>query len=470
MERIVRNKTDLREYQNRIVTYLYEHNEALCVARMGGGKTISALTAIDELITDKIIRHALVIAPKRVANSVWPDEIQSWAHTSGLSYTLLTGNPAQRLQRLRMAHTTHITLVGIDLVGWLLEAIDPNPDNPIFDLLVIDEISKLRDPTGVRAKALAKNAPVWKMIWGLSGTLRPNSAMDLFMPARIVTRGKLWGRSFYKWRQEHFYPTDRNGYQWAALPGAEDRLNEQITPLTVTLRPEDMPQLPELSVILDYVDLPKDAQKAYIDMERKLVVQAMEKNVLAANAAVATGKLAQIANGFLYDDNDDNARATHQMHDEKRQWLEDIVEQAEGPTLLIYDYNEDLAMIREVVDPNVPFLGVNDAEDKTTIAKWNAGKLSFLALHPKSGGHGLNLQHGGCDMAWLAPTWSPELWEQTIARLHRPGQTKPVFVRVCVARRTVDEMKLARVHFKMKAQAAFEMYIAQAGYAKPSPS
>lgn len=469
----MRKVNELRPYQQRIATFLYENNEALCVVRPGGGKTIAALTAVDELQRDGVIRHALVIAPKRVARAVWPDELNGWEHMLGMLCCHLVGDQKERRQRLLGAHDgpiceidTDLTLIGIDLVEWLFRAIERWPaDHPIFDLLIIDEISKLRNPTGVRAKLIAKNVDRWRMVWGLSGTLRPSSALDLFMPVRVVTRAKLWGKSYYDWRKFRFYPIDYRGYDWLPLPGTEDKLNAEIAPLTVTLKDEDMPQLPELSVILDRVTLPPNAQIQYHDMHRKLVAKSGDKAVLAANSAVATGKLAQIANGFLYDKGRPEFSETDltiAIHDEKRQWLADLVEEATGPTLLVYEYLQDLEMIREVCGEDTPALGagVSDAASDRNIKAWNAGKLPFMALHPASGGHGLNLQHGGSDMAWIAPTWSPELWEQTIARLHRSGQKRPVIVRVCVARGTVDEMKLDRVYHKLDAQKAFENYLA----------
>lgn len=455
----MRQKSEMRPYQNRITDHLYAHDEALCVVRPGGGKTISALTAIDELIEEKEIRHALVIAPKRVARSVWPDEIAAWAHTSGLRYQVLKGSPAERDTQLGQAHEYQLTIVGIDLTQWLLDQLDRFAEgHPLFDLLVIDEVSKLRDPTGKRAKALAKMAPRWKMVWGLSGTLRPNSAMDLFMPARVVLRGKLWGSSFYKWQEKHFFPTDRNGYNWAAKPGAEDQLNAEIAPWIVTLADNEMPQLPGLSVIVDRIQLPDDARRTYHNMEKKLFAN----DVVAASSAVATGKLAQIANGFLYPSADDGV--VQPMHEEKRAWLVDALEQVSGPVIIVYEFKEDLRMIRELLGDDVPYLGpgVIDSRQEGVIRNWQAGKLKHLVMHPASGGHGLNLQSGGCDMLWLSPTWSPELWEQTIARLHRSGQTRPVMVRVCVAADTVDVMKLNRVHAKMGAQEAFEQYLRDA--------
>jgi hypothetical protein len=453
----MREKSELRPYQQRIASALYESDEKIAVARPGGGKTIAALTAIEELFRDGHVRHVLVVAPKRVARMVWPDEIAEWAHTQKLTYQVVTGTPKQRADMIGQAVKFNITIIGLDVVQWLLEELVPYPDeHPLFDLLIIDEVSRLRSPTGVRAQRLLRYAKRWRMIWGLTGTLRPSGAEDLFMPATVVTRAKLWGRSFYSWRKTRFYPVDYQGYQWAPLPGAEESINKDIAPLCVTLRDDELPQLPELVVLFDRIELPPTARQQYEDMEEKLVLRNAYGAVVAGSAAVATGKLAQIANGFVYDND-----MTFTLHSEKQQWAEDIVADAAGPVLFVYEYREDLEMLRRVINEDLPYLGdgVTNAQSDQNITDWNAGKLPFMALHPASGGHGLNLQHGGCDMAWVSPTWSPELWEQTIARIYRSGQKKPVIVRVCVAHHTVDDMKLDRVHKKMSAQKAFEAYL-----------
>ena len=456
----MREKTELRPYQNRIATHLYENDELLVVLRPGGGKTIAALTAIEELIRDKVIRHALVIAPKRVACVVWPDEIDSWAHANSLRYAILDDAPHQRefLLREEQVRKRDITIIGIDLVPWLMKILEVHGNNsPLFDLLVIDEASRLRNPTGKRAAALSKQAQRWKMVWGLTGTLRPSGPLDLFMPSRVITRGKLWGRSFYAWRKKNFYPADYQGYTWEPFPGAEDRLNAEIAPLITTVQEGELVQ-PEPTVVLDYVTLPTTVRHQYNTMQRLLFAKIADGSVTAASAGVATGKLAQLANGFLYD-NDGIAVLAHHA---KRQWLEDLVEDAAGrPTLLVYEFLEDLKLMHDVIDGELPYLGagVSDAAAANHIRMWNEGKLPFLALHPASGGHGLNLQHGGSDMAWMSPTWSPEYWEQTIARLNRSGQRRQVVVRVCVATDTVDGLKLDRVHGKMTAQEAFEAYL-----------
>jgi len=455
---MMRQKNELRPYQDRFATALYENDELLLVARPGFGKTIAALTAITELLRDKVIRHALVIAPKRVATVVWPDEIDSWAHANSLRYAVLDDIPSQRefLLTPRLVAQRDVTLIGIDLVPWLVKQLEKLPEgHPLFDLLVIDEASRLRNPTGKRAQALSKLAPRWKMIWGLTGTLRPSGPLDLFMPSRVVTRGKLWGRSFYAWRKKNFYPVDFQGYEWEPLPGAEDRLNAEIAPLITTVKDNELVQK-EPTIVFDRVTLSTAARTQYDSMQRLLFAKIAEGSVTAASAGVATGKLAQLANGFLYD----NQGIASLAHDAKRRWLEDLVQDATGPTLLIYEFLEDLKLMQGIIG-DLPYLGagVSDASAKLAIELWNAGKLPFMALHPASGGHGLNLQHGGSDMAWMSPTWSPEYWEQTIARINRSGQKKQVVVRVCVAANTVDELKLDRVHHKMTAQEAFEAYL-----------
>ena len=457
----MRSKADMRGYQDRLATHLYEHDAALCVVRPGGGKTVTALTAIEELIRDKVIRHALVIAPRRVAHDVWPDELENWKHTTKLRYTVLDGSPLHREIALTEASllTRDITIVGLDVAQWLVEVLAHHKsDSRIFDLLVIDEISRLRNPKGERAKVLAKMAARWRMIWGLSGTLRPSGPEDLFMPARVVTKGKLWGRSFYQWRKDRFYPLDYEQRRWAPLPGKEDEINAQIAPYVATVAEGELIQ-PEPIVVLDKVQLPPGARRQYDSMERRLLTGAGEAVIVAANAAVATGKLAQMANGFVYD-TEGGGRALR-IHSSKLEWLEDIRENATGPTILVYEYQEDLAMLREVFGASLPYLGagISDLTASNRITLWNHGKLPFMGLHPAHGGHGLNLQHGGADMAFVGPIWSPEYWEQTIARINRSGQARQVIVRVCVAEQTVDELKLSRVYGKMSAQEAFEAYL-----------
>lgn len=455
----MRPKTDLRDYQSRTVTTLYESDGHIAVLPMGAGKTASALTAIDELMTDGHIRHGLVIAPKRVATSVWPEEIRQWQHLAGMTYAVLNGSPVDRAVKLIKAAQRGLTVIGTDLTQWLVEELKKLDDgHPVFDLLVIDEISRFRNPKSKRAKALLSQVKRFKTIWGLTGTPRPNGMEDLFKPCAIVSREALWGRSFYSWRAKRFYPTDWEQRKWAIKPDWEARTAAEAATLMSTLAPEDMPSLPEINVIEHWVDLPEPARKAYKTMERKLFAEAGGATIIAKSAGVASGKLAQCANGFMYGDD----REPVWLHDEKRDWIVNLVDDAAGsPLIIVYEFIEDLEMLREAFGSDLPVIGAGttDAKAQWSITAWNARQLPVLALHPASGGHGLNLQSGGSQMAWLSLTWSPEFWEQTIKRIHRPGQAERCFIHVCLARDTIDEAKKYRVLDKLSAQDAFRRYL-----------
>lgn len=458
----MRSLADLRPYQNRVVTALYETTGLVAVLKMGAGKTVAALTAIDELIGDGLIRHGLVLAPKRVANMTWPAEIADWSHVHGMSYALLNGEPARRSRLLGDAGNRQLTIVGIDNTQWLCDELAKLPDeHPIFDLLVIDEISRFRSPKSKRAKALLKHVKRFKAIWGLTGTPRPSGYEDLFKPLAIVSREQLWGRSFYAWQKERFYPVDRNGYEWAIFPDREQQTIDEANRFMLTLSDADMPTLPPVNVIEHYVDMPEEVVREYKRMKRELVVElASGRDILAASAGVASGKMSQMAAGFIYGEggNED----VEQLHDAKAEWIEELVEDLAGdPLLIIYEFIEDLRLLQRLFGAGLPYLGqgVTDRQAAIHIDAWNAGKLPLMALHAASGGHGLNLQFGGSEMAWLNLTWSSELYEQTVARIVRPGQTQKCFIHICLARGSVDEVKRMRVLHKMSLQEAFAVWL-----------
>jgi SNF2 domain-containing protein len=423
----------LRSYQQRSATFLYERDAALLVAPLGAGKGAAALTALAELIRDGHRRHALVIAPKLVATTVWPQEVTAWAHLRHLHVAVLNGSPERRRELLAAAAERQITVIGVDLVPWLVNELAAVPaDHPLFDLLVIDETSRLKDPSGKRARALLKIAERFKTRWGLTGTPRPNSAMDLFMPTAIITDGALWGRAFFPWRKRHFRPCDPFGRAWAALPGAEEQIAADFSTVAMTVADDDMPDLPPRNIVVTPLELPDAVMASYRGMARELFTEIAGRSIEVASQLIATGKLARLANGFLYGAGNDDPVFVHSL---KIDWLRELVESLEGePLLIAYEFIEDLRGIRRAFGP-VPALGgpTPAREAARLVAAWNAGALPLLAFHPASAGHGLNLQHGGARMAWLSPSWSAELTEQAIARLYRPGQTRHVTIHVCVA-------------------------------------
>jgi hypothetical protein len=456
----------LRSYQQRLATFLYERDAAFAIAPLGAGKGAAALTAIAELIRDGQRRHTLVIAPKLVATTVWPAEIASWPHLEHLRVAVLDGTPERRRSLLATAPQRDVTVIGVDLVPWLvgeLVAIATD-DHPLFDALIIDETSRLKDPSGKRARALLKIAGRFRTRWGLTGTPRPNSSRDLFMPAAIITDGGLWGRAFVPWQKRHFRPRDPFGREWVALPGAEERIAVGFGTVAMTVAGEDMPDLPPLNIVVTPIKLPDTVMATYKTMARELFAMIEGRSIEVASPLIATGKLAQLANGFLYDAGADDRASQPSavfVHSRKIDWLRELVESLDGaPLLIAYEFVEDLRTIRRAFG-EVPALGglTPAREASQLVAAWNARALPLLAFHPASAGHGLNLQHGGSRMAWLSPSWSAELTEQAIARIYRPGQTQHVTVHVCVAVGTVDEMKRDRVISKVSAQEAFKRHL-----------
>lgn len=453
----MRPKADLRPYQDRLVQALRLRDELITVVPMGGGKTAATLTAIADDIAVGNIRHALVLAPKRVAAAVWPDEVSSWEHLRGLDYVLVTGSPAKRVSLLTK-EPRQITIVGIDNVQWLVDQLEQLPhEHWLFDCLVVDEISRFKNPKSKRLKALMRIARRFSTVWGLTGTIRPNGHQDLFGPALLTTRGKLWGKSFYKWRQAYFFPTDYNGYTWAIFPHLQYEVEEAFGRIALTLDPSEMPGLPELNIVEHFVDLPGYARSIYRDMQKTLMAQIDSGAVTAVNAAVATGKLCQISNGFLYDEDTEPTL----IHHSKEEWLQDLVEDLNGePLIIVYEFQADLEMLKSWL-PNAPVIGggTNEKNSLAIINQWNRGELPVLVIHPYAAGHGLNLQFGGRQMAFISPPWSAEAFDQTIKRVHRPGQKEAVNVHICMARDTIDEAKRARVVDKMTMQEVFNKYL-----------
>jgi SNF2 family DNA or RNA helicase len=246
----------LRGYQQRCATFLYEHDAALLVAPLGAGKSTAALTAIAELVGDGHRRHALVVAPKLVATTVWPQEVAAWPHLRHLQVAVLDGDQAQRRALIMSAPARELTVIGVDLLPWLVDALGPLPDDhPLFDARVIDETSRLKDPEGKRARALMRIAGRFRTRWGLTGTPRPNSSLDLFAPMAILTDGALWGRAFALWRKQHFRH-DRFRELWTPLPRAEARIAADLATVAMRVADEDMPDLPPLNVAVSRIELP----------------------------------------------------------------------------------------------------------------------------------------------------------------------------------------------------------------------
>lgn len=453
----MRAKSDLRTYQDRTANLMYESDHLLAVLPMGAGKTATGWTVIQEWIRDGVVRGGVILAPKRVAQLVWPKEVTLWAHLQGMRFALVAGTAKQRLRELSRTDVD-VWIVGIDNTQWLLETIADWPrDHPIFGFLMIDEMSRFKAPRGKRGKSLAEFSHNWLIRQGLTGTPRPNGYRDLFMPARILVGSKLWGRSYDAWLKKYFI-SDYNGFNFEVNPFAEAALFAEAASFQWTMSADDMPELPPLTIVDHEIDLPATARTHYERMLKELIAQVENDEVVAANMAVASGKLCQCSNGFFYrTDEATGKRETVPIHDEKIDLLEDLVEGAGGePVMIVYGYEEDLTRIYERFGKVPTFgAGTTDRQAAQYESDWNAGNIPILALHPASAGHGLNLQESGTQMIFYDLPWSAELFEQTYKRFWRPGQTRRCFLHRIIARNTVDEVRVARVDGKIDDQEAF---------------
>lgn len=451
----MRKKSDMRPYQQRVATHLYEHDAVQAVIPMGGGKTASAQTAIAELISDGHIRCALVIAPQRVAQLVWPAEPGEWEHLQHLKVVYVDGTPRER--GLKLAEPADIYTIGVDLVPWIYDlAKTLPPDHRLFDCLVIDESSKIKDPLGTWGLKLQKIADRFKIMWWLTGTFRPNGYQDQYRPLSILTKGKIWGvRTFDRWREKHFIAKDYMRFTWEIRPEHEAKIIAKIKSLTITIGDDEMPKLPPLTTIWHEVDLPPDARRVYDQMAKKQVaaIEGREEKVLADNAAIAAGKLEQIAQGFLYDGDTVTTLHPHKML--ALVGISRVLEAKGEPHIIVYQFDEELRLLQEMY-PGLPYFGNGTSRKQAAEyeRRWNNGELPRLAIHPASAAHGLNLQYGGRTMLVLCSPWSAELDDQMVKRIHRPGQDRECFVHRIVCRGTIDQEKRDRVEGKITEQEA----------------
>lgn len=449
----------MRAAQQRVATHLYEHDEVQAVLKMGGGKTAATMTAIAELLADGEIRCAVILAPKKVCQLVWPREHLEWEHLAHLNVVWVSGGPAQRAKKL--SEPADIYVIGIDNTKWLADQVVNLPvKHRLFDLICIDELSRFKNPRGKRGKALQKVIGKWRIRWGLTGTPRPNGYEDQYRPQQLLTNERLWDRRYDRWQERYFMPLDYNGYRWTIRPEWRDKIIEDINTTTITIANVDLGLPPMPPPQVHWVSLPPDVQRVYKDMERKFVAEHFQDGVvMAATAAVASGKLCQIIQGFMYD-TVAGQREVRWLHDEKIELMEELAEQIGGPVAIAYEFQEDLQRLRDLYPDMLWFgKGCSDAQALVAEERWNRKDLMELGLHPASAGHGLNLQFGGDDLIVYGMTWSAENYDQMLKRFDRPGRVEPFQQHLILAENTLDEVKYMRVIDKMNEQDAFSRYI-----------
>jgi hypothetical protein len=409
----------LRPYQEQAVTFIYERDRSLVLAPVGAGKTAITLTAMQELLRDGIVTRWLVVAPKRVCTDVWPVEQPKWA--PHLTMAIAVGSGAQR--RAALTADVHAVVINYD-------NLDKLTDLKRFDGIVLDELTRLKNPSGKRFKALEKIIGKMKVRIGLTGSFTSNGLEDVFGQCKIVDE-KLLGRAKGAFLQQYFYCANREYNDWKPLPNALPRVMQRIKPATFVLEPgEYKDTLPPLHTVEMRADLPD--RDPYEQMKKHFITTLPTTEAIAASAAAVTMKLQQLAGGWVYGE----GRTPAWFSTHKFDLLEEVLDgNQRDNTLIFYNFVEELAELKRRYPGDLWTL--DDGRD--VIERWNRREIKLLAAHPKSAGHGLNLQSGGNKVVFLSLPWSLELYEQAIGRLHRSGQRHDVWCYVLLTNKTVDE-------------------------------
>ena len=441
-------KFNPHDYQKYAISFIETHLIAAVLLDMGMGKTAITLMAVEHLMYEQFeICKVLVVCPLRVTRT-WKDEMEKWEELSGTRYSIVTGTAAQRKKAL--TEDADIYIINRENVPWLIE----KSGCPfVFDMVVIDELSSLKNHQTARHKALMKVRPKVKRIVGLTGTPASQGLMDLFAEFKVLDMGQRLGRFIGQYRLNYFKPDKTNGlivYSYKLLPGAEEQIYDKISDITISMKAIDHLEMPELISTEYPVYLDEKEMEKYESLKKDLILSTTEHEVTAANAASLVNKLSQMANGAVYTDDEDIVT----FHDKKLDALEDTIESANGkPILVAYWFKHDYTRIVDRLNKiGVKYMKIDSDE---SITKWNNKEIPVALIHPASAGHGLNLQQGGNTMVWFGITWSLELYQQCVCRLYRQGQSEDtVTVIHLITQKTVDEKIMKALSEKDNTQSA----------------
>ena len=410
-------------------------------------KTVITLSAIRDLMLDTCeVSKALVIAPLRVARDTWPAEAGKWDHLEDIDVSVIVGDKKTRIAALN--HPAMVYVINRENVKFLVEYYEKNGLRWDFDAVIIDELSSFKNNQSQRFKWLRKVRPFVKRMIGLTGTPTSNGLMDLWAEIGILDGGERLGRFIGRYREAYFKAGSMNPqtgvvFQYVPRPGAEEQIYGKIADITISMKAMDYLHMPDCVPAWHYVEMDKKERKLYDMLRKDLIIPLKDADIDAANAASLTGKLLQMANGAVYDENS----AVREIHQRKLEKLEDLIEAANGQSVLVaYWFKHDRQRIME----HLSSMGYKprDIKESKDIRDWNGGNIQVALIHPASAGHGLNIQSGGHILIWFGLTWSLELYQQTNARLWRQGQTDVVTIHHIICKDTVDEDVMAALEQK----------------------
>lgn len=411
------SRSNLYKYQERAVNHILDINYCALWLDMGLGKTISTLTAIEELMFNSFeVNRVLIIAPLRVCNTVWKQEAENWEHTGILKFSNLAGGKANMTKGLQ--RKADVYLINRENVTALVKHLG---SKWIFDMVVIDESSSFKSNKSQRFRALKHVRPKIKRLVELTGTPSPNGYMDLWSQFYLLDMGERLGKTITNYRRR-FFESDFMGYNYTLRDGADEKIQNLITDVVLSMKSEDYLELPDVITLVLENKLEGKLLKQYKTFEKEMMLDINEdEKILAMSAASLSNKLLQFSSGNVYSGDEDN-RVTNHFHNLKIDTLKEIIEDSPNENYLVaYNYQHELEALTE----HFPEAVVLDKKGKA-VKDWNDGKIKMLIAHPASAGHGLNLQFGGSTIVWYGYNWSLELYQQFNKRLHRNGQQNVV--------------------------------------------
>ncbi len=423
------------EYQRYCIEKAVEIKKIGLFLDMGLGKTVTTLTVIKELKYNRFeVRKVLVIAPKKVAEGTWTKEKDKWEHTKMLRVSQVLGSQTKRIKALNTP--ADIYIVNRENVSWL---VDYYQNSWPFDMVIVDESSSFKSHKAKRFKALASMENHIKRMIILTGTPSPNGLEDLWSQVYLLDGGERLGKRYTQFRERYFDPGARGNnviYSYQAKPGSENSILQKISDICISMKADDYLQLPEVTYHEIPVVLDDKSQKAYLELEKKMVLELPEdeSEISVTSAAALSNKLLQLGNGAIYDED----RNYHEVHNCKIEAFLELIESLQGkPALVFYNYQHDKLRILKALEKS----GLRIRELKTVQDEddWNARKIDILLTHPASSAYGLNLQQGGNHVIWFGLTWNYELYTQANKRLHRQGQKERVIIHHLVCNGTRDE-------------------------------
>lgn len=451
------NENNLHNYQLACVQHIINTPFCGVFLEMGLGKTVSTLTAINSLMYDYCeVSSVLIIAPKRVAESVWQEEAEKWEHLRHLTFSKIIGTQHQRVEALKTK--ANIYIISRDNVSWLC-ALYGGSKLP-FDMIVIDELSSFKSYKSQRFKSLKATQPYFKRFVGLTGTPAPNGLIDLWPQIYLMDRGVRLGKTISAYRNTFFRPGKTNGnvvYSYDLLSGSEELIHKRIDDICISMKANDYLEMPFRTDNYIKLNLPKELLDKYNEFEKEKILEMFQLQkesaedessqieINAVNAAALSNKLLQFANGAIYDEN----RNVYEIHKIKLEALKEIIEDANGKSVLVaWTFQHDRDRILEYIKSYKP----RELKHPQDIIDWNNGKIQVMLAHPASAGHGLNLQTGGSIIVWYGQTWSLELYQQFNARLYRQGQQNHVIIHHLIMHNTHDEDVISALKQKDKKQ------------------